>query len=369
MADTETPQTAPDAAEAAGRPEGTTLTFEVENPQLSSRVPWLIAAGAIVFAVLVALPMPGFNGTLMIVVALLSFMLGLYAISRYVEGARRAMDRLVTVVVTSAFALAVVPLISVTWTVVGRGLERFDAMLFTETMRNVVGEGGGVMHALYGTLIITGLTALMSIPVGILTAIYLVEYGKGKLARGITLMVDVMTGIPSIVTGLFAVGLFTLAFGPGTRSGFAGAVALSVLMIPVVVRSAEEMLRLVPDGLRESAYGLGVPKWRTITKIVLPTSMAGLVTGVILAVARVVGETAPLLLAAGITSGLNLNPFDGRMSSLPLFAFYAYQTPGVPPQPSYDRGWAASLLLMAIVALLFLLARVLSRVLTPKGLK
>ena len=193
--------------------------------------------------------------------------------------------------------------------------------------------------------------------------------GKGPLARAITLMVDVMTGIPSIVAGLFAVGLFATLFGAGTKSGFAGAVALSVLMIPVVVRSAEEMLRLVDDELREAAYGLGVPKWRTITKIVLPTSIAGILTGVTLAIARVVGETAPLLLATGTTASLNLNPFEGRMASLPLFSYYSYQTPTLPPQASYDRGWGAALVLMVIVGVLFGIARLFAKILKPEGLK
>jgi phosphate transport system permease protein len=147
-------------------------------------------------------------------------------------------------------------------------------------MRGVVGEGGGVWHAIVGTLIVTGLATLMSVPFGLFTAIYLVEYGTGRLAKAITAMVDVMTGIPSIVAGLFAFSLFILIFGPSTRLGIGGSVALSLLMIPVVVRSTEEMLRLVPTDLREASYALGVPKWRTIVKVVLPTALGGIVTGV-----------------------------------------------------------------------------------------
>lgn len=360
---TETPS--PPREDRTGR-ERSTKTLEQD--QLSTAVPWVIGATALAVAVLASLPLPGLNAVFIFVVGLGLFSLGLYVASRRVEGPRRATDRLVTVFVATAFTLAIAPLISVVWTVVSRGTARFDLMLFTETMRNVVGEGGGIYHAIYGTIVITGLTALISVPVGILVAIYLVEYGRGALARGITLLVDVMTGIPSIVAGLFAVGLFTTLFGPGSRSGFAGAVALSVLMIPVVVRSAEEMLRLVPADLREAAYGLGVPKWRTITKVVLPTAIAGILTGVTLAVARVVGETAPLLLATGLTTGFNANPFDGRMATLPLFAYYSYQTPGVPPAPSYDRGWAASLVLMVIVGILFAIARLFAKILRPKGL-
>src|SRR5699024_9116358 len=153
---------------------------------------------------------------------------------------------------------------------------------------------------------------LISVPVGLLTAIYLVEYSRGRLAKAITFFVDVMTGIPSIVAGLFAYALFALIFGPGVRMGIMGAIALSVLMIPVVVRSNEEMLKLVPNELREASYALAVPKWRTILKVVLPTSLAGITTGVTLAIARVIGETAPLLVTVGITSGDNINPVDGR---------------------------------------------------------
>ena len=228
-------------------------------------------------------------------------------------------------------------------------------------MRGVVGEGGGGYHAIMGTLIITALAALMSIPVGLLTAIYLVEYGKGRLARAITFFVDVMTGIPSIVAGLFAFALFALFFGPGVRMGFAGAVALSVLMIPVVVRATEEMLKIVPNELREAAYALGTPKWRTIIKVVIPTSIAGIASGITLAIARVIGETAPLLIIAGLTTALNFNPFDGRMATLPVFAYTSYAAPGVPREPYLDRAWAAALVLIIIVLALNLLARLIAR--------
>ena len=161
----------------------------------------------------------------------------------------------------------------------------------------------------------------MSIPVGLLTAVYLVEYGKGRLARAITFFVDVMTGIPSIVAGLFAFALFALFFGPGVRMGFGGAVALSVLMIPVVVRATEEMLKIVPNELREAAYALGTPKWRTIIKVVIPTSIAGIASGITLAIARVIGETAPLLIIAGLTTAAELQPVrrpDGHPAGVRL---------------------------------------------------
>ena len=177
-------------------------------------------------------------------------------------------------------------------------------------MRNVVGEGGGIYHAIIGTLLITLAATLISVPVGLLAAIYLVEYGdRSRLARTITFLVDVMTGIPSIVAGLFAYALFVLFFGARRPAGLRRRRSrCRLLMIPIVVRSCEEMLKLVPAELREAAYALGVPKWRTIAKVVLPTALAGIITGITLAVARVIGETAPLLIIAGSTDSVNIEP-------------------------------------------------------------
>jgi phosphate transport system permease protein len=341
-------------------PSGLTVQGQLPN----WAVPGGLAASAAVVGLLLALV--GFNIGLFIVGTVVIFAVGLYVASRRVEGRRKATDRLVTVIVSSAFGLAVIPLVSVIYTVLSYGFARLDAEFFSSSMRGVVGEGGGAYHAIMGTLIITGLAALMSIPVGLLTAIYLVEYGKGRLARAITFFVDVMTGIPSIVAGLFAVALFTYLVGPGARLGFAGAVALSVLMIPVVVRATEEMLKIVPNELREAAFALGVPKWRTILKVVIPTSIAGIASGITLAIARVIGETAPLLVAVGLTTALNFNPFDGRMATLPVFAYLSYATPGVPREPYLERAWTAALVLIIIVMLLNLLARIIARVFAPK---
>jgi len=321
-------------------------------------------------AVLLALGLRALLGSgpvLTVVFAVVLFTVLVNVVSRRVEGHRRSADRTVTAVVSAMFAAAMVPLLSLVYTVVSRGSARFDLDFFTLTMRNVIGEGGGAQHAILGTLIITGLAALMSVPIGMLTAIYLVEYGRGKLARSVTFLVDVMTGIPSIVAGLFAYALFVLFFGPGVRFGIGGAVALSVLMVPVVVRAVEEMLKLVPAELREAAYALGVPKWRTILKVVLPAAAAGIATGITLAVARVIGETAPLLLIVGTTTSLNLDPFNGRMATLPVFTFYSFFTPGANPQPNLDRAWTAALVLMLIVLGLNLVARVIAKAFAPKG--
>jgi phosphate ABC transporter permease subunit PstA len=289
-----------------------------------------------------------------------------YIGTRAVEGRRKATDRLVTTVVTSAFAIAMVPLVSLVYTVLDNGLTRLDSEFFNSSMLGIVGEGGGAYHAILGTLIITALTTIISVPIGLLTAIYLVEYGTGRLKKAITFLVDVMTGIPSIVAGLFAFALFALFFGPGVRLGIMGAVALSVLMIPVVVRSAEEVLKLVPNELREASYALGVPKWRTILKIVIPTSIAGLGTGITLAVARVIGETAPLLVTTGFVNSTNLNPFSGRMTTLPVFSFYQLTQPGFPPEFGIERAWTAALVLIILVMALNVVARLISRIFAPK---
>jgi phosphate transport system permease protein len=329
-----------------------------------------IALGAVALGALSWLPTGAVNWARWIVVTIVAYCAVVYLVSRIVEGRRQAIDRLMAALVTSAFLIVALPLVSLVWTVIERGSNRFDVDFFTQTMRGVVGEGGGAYHAIVGTFIVTGLATLMSVPFGLFTAIYLAEYGHGtKLAKAIQSMVDVMTGIPSIVAGLFAYALFEMMFGPGTRSGMAGAVALTVLMTPVVVRSAEEMLRLVPDELREAAYALGVPKWKTIVKVVIPTAIGGIITGVVLAIARVIGETAPLLVTAGLAQGVNWNPFDGRMTTLPVFTYYQYVQPGLPPEAGQDRAWTAALTLMIIVGVLFSLARVLSTALKPKGLK
>ncbi len=329
-----------------------------------------VLAGAVVVGALSWLPSGSPNWARWIIVGLVSYCIGIYVVSRIVEGRRQGLDRLMRAVVTSAFAVVAMPLVSLLWTVVERGTNRFDVAFFTDTMRGVTGAEGGIYHAIVGTMIVTGLATIMSVPFGLFTAIYLAEYGHGtKLAKAIQSMVDVMTGIPSIVAGLFAYAMFEMIFGPGTRSGIAGAVALTVLMTPVVVRSSEEMLRLVPNELREAAYALGVPKWKTIVKVVLPTAIAGIITGVVLSIARVIGETAPLLVTAGLAQGVNWNPFDGRMTTLPVFTYYQYVQPGVPPSNGQDRAWAAALVLIIIVMVLFTVARILSSVLKPKGLR
>ncbi len=354
----------------------TTTTTSIVNTLTTGRLPkwapWAILLGSwgvmsAVFGFVAAASGSEFNIALALFVGTILFDIAIFVIAYLVEGIRQAKDRLVTSLVMTAFIIALLPLISLLFTVIVAGLPRFDLDFFTSSMRNVVGPGGGALHAIIGTLLITGMAALISVPVGLLTAIYLVEYGRGALARAITFFVDVMTGIPSIVAGLFAFAFFALITDdPGIRFGFGGSVALSLLMIPVVVRSSEEMLKLVPNELREASYALGVPKWLTILKIVIPTSLAGITTGITLAIARVIGETAPLLIIAGFTASMNYDLFNDRMMSIPVFVYTQYANPGTDVQAYLDRAWTGALTLILIVMALNLIARLVARIFSPK---
>ncbi len=273
-----------------------------------------------------------------------------------------------TTLIWCSLGIAMVPLVSLLWQVASKGAPQINAKFMTWSMRNVIGEPGGIYHALLGTLLITLTATVISVPIGLMAAVYLVEYGgTSRVASSVRFLVDVMTGIPSIVAGLFAYALFTLILGPGPQMGFGGGVALSLLMVPIVVRSSEEMLKLVPPDLREAAYALGVPKWKTIVKVVIPTAMAGIITGITLAIARVIGETAPLLIIAGATNAVNTNLFSGQMSSLPVFIYFSYTQPGPNPEILQNMAWGAAFVLIILVMALNLAARIAGRILAPKS--
>ncbi|PMB89602.1 phosphate ABC transporter, permease protein PstA [Varibaculum cambriense] len=263
-------------------------------------------------------------------------------------------------------------LISIGYELISRGMGIISPYFLSVSMKGVYGgmQAGGIYHAMVGTLLITLVAAVISVPLGLAVAIYLTEYaGNTKFAKLTTTLVDVMTGIPSIVAGLFAAALFTIVIGPAYRSGLMGAVALSVLMIPLVVRSSAEMLRLVPNDLREASYALGVPKWRTVVSIVLRTSAAGLVTSVVVAIARIVGETAPLLITAGMFDAINSNVFSGRMETLPVYIYQQYTSTvscaahavNCSPTINVDRAWGAALVLVFAVLVLNLGARFVAK--------
>ncbi|GAA1457142.1 phosphate ABC transporter permease PstA [Williamsia maris] len=275
-----------------------------------------------------------------------------------VTGRRKFTDRTALVLVSAALLIALAPLVWLLVTLVVRGISPIlsaDWWQFDELH-------GGAFNAIVGTLQQTLLAAVISIPVGIFVAIYLVEYGnKSVLARFTTFMVDILSGVPSIVAALFIYAVWRTTLGL-PRSGFVVALALVLLMIPIVVRSTEEMLKIVPQDLREASYALGVPKWRTIVSIVLPTALSGIVTGVMLSVARVMGESAPVLILVGSTRAVNNNPFEGNQQSLPLMMVQQYNN----GPDALDKVWGAALTLVLIVAVIYFGAKLVSRLFAPK---
>jgi phosphate transport system permease protein len=276
------------------------------------------------------------------------------------SGSRVFKDRLAKVLMWTSFGLALVPLVWILGaTIVKGGHMLLDVEWWWKSQAGITArrEGGGAVHALQGTLIQAGVTALISVPIGVLTAVYLVEYGRGRLAKAVSFMVDILTGIPSIVAALFIYALWVTTFG-FQRIGFAVCLALTMLMIPTVVRSTEEMLKLVPNELREAAYALGVPKWKTIMKVVIPTSFSGIITGVLLGLARVMGETAPLIILGPYTAVIATNLFDGLMPTLPTMIYQNYSEAN---QPATDRTWGAALTLILIIFVLNLLGRFVGR--------
>jgi phosphate transport system permease protein len=328
-----------------------------------------VAVGAVVLGVLLfsVLKLLGGGWVLTAVGSGLLFLIGLAVVSSMVEGGRAARNRIATALIYSAFVLALLPLVSVVVTLVSKGHSRLDGDFFSRSMRNITSldAGGGAYHAIIGTLEQAGIATLITVPLGVAGAIYIVEYGRGWLATAIRFFVDVMTGIPSVVAGLFILAFWVLIVSPNLApdghpfySGFAAALALSVLMLPTVTRSTEEMLRLVPTALREGAYALGIPKWKTVLRIVLPTALPGIVTGIMLAVARAAGETAPVLLVAVGSQSINSNPFNGQQDSL---AIYIYEQATSASKFAPARAWTAALTLVALVLTLTVAAKLLAR--------
>ncbi len=270
---------------------------------------------------------------------------------------RRITNNAATAFFFASFAAALVPLIWVLGVVVARGWYGVTRSgWWTHSLHGVLPEefAGGVYHALYGTIVQAGMAALLSVPLGLMTAVFLVEYGSGRLVRLTTFMVDVLAGVPSIVAALFIFSLWIATLG-FEQSSFAVSLALVLLMLPVVVRSTEEMLRLVPDDLREASYALGVPKWKTILRIVFPIAMPGIVSGILLSIARVIGETAPVLVLVGYSRSINLDLFHGNMASLPLLIYTELTNP---EHAGFLRIWGAAFTLIIIVAVINLIAAV-----------
>jgi phosphate transport system permease protein len=273
---------------------------------------------------------------------------------------RRRSDRLARASLATATALALVPLGLILYYLVKEGIGAVSVHLFTsDPTGKFFGDPGGIRSAILGTLEIVGLATLIAVPIGIAVAVYLTEYGAGsKLASAVRFLIDVMTGVPSIVFGLFIyITLVLTGFGGGGFAGWKGSIALALLMLPIVTRSAEVVLALVPDSLREGALALGAPRWRLILRVVVPTALPGIVTGTLLAIARAAGETAPLLFTATIVKATSFD-LSGQMNSLPAQIF---SDVGQAQDRLVERAWGAALTLVFLILVLIVLARLVSR--------
>lgn len=272
---------------------------------------------------------------------------------------RHRHDRIAAAVLMAAISLALAPLVAVLTFTAVRGARRLSPGFLWHSMKGVgpLDSYGGAYHAILGTLEQVGIAALVAVPFGLLVAVWLAERPVGRFARTVRFAVDVMTGIPSIVAGLFIYAAWVLALHRG-YSGLGAGLALAVLMLPIVVRSAEEMIKLVPMELREAAAALGVPRWRAMISVVLPSASAGITTGVTLAIARVTGETAPLLLTAFGADAINRSPMHGPQSALPLFVF---SQAGSASRFAVQRAWTGALTLVVVVVVLTAVARLATR--------
>jgi phosphate transport system permease protein len=288
-----------------------------------------------------------------------TFLLIYWVAERELEGPQLAADKVIAVAIGSIAIGLLIPLLLIIGYVVQKGIDTLSFHFLTDTLvatgPQSPASSGGAGHAIVGTLQQVGLAVLISVPVGLATAVYMNEVG-GRMVRWVRMFVNAMSGVPSIVAGLFIYAVWILQLGH-TFSGFAASLALSILMLPTVTRTAEEVLRLVPSGLREASLALGAPEWRTVWQVVLPTARSGLVTAVILGVARAVGETAPLIMTAFGSQALNRSPFNGPQQSLPLFVWgqYQLQLPG-----PLARAWAGALVLITLVLVLFTIARLIA---------
>ena len=330
----------------------------IRQPRLPRWAVGATAAGLVALAVLL-FAFTGFAGTVdFIVVATLLLVLGVPAASWAVEGRRKATDRLASSATLVALVLTVLPLIFVVGYVVKRGLEAFNwAFLTSEDTAGPLAAGGGIAQAVIGTLQQVLIASVIAVPIGLLVAIYITEYGSNKFSTAVRFLVDVMTGIPSIVAGLFVLAFWVLG-AHQSASGFAGAIALTIIELPIIVRASEEMLRLVPGALREASYALGIAKWKTILRVIVPAASTGITTGIMLGIARVIGETAPVLLVVGNNSFINWNAFKGNQASLPVYIFQHAQSSS---NYDVDRAWAAALTLILVVVILYVSARLLTR--------
>jgi len=278
------------------------------------------------------------------------------------SAARKLKNNVATILFGASFVVAMIPLVWLLYTVLSRGFKAIiSSTWWSRSLAGVLPEqfNGGVYHAIYGTIIQALIAAVLAVPLGVMAAVYLVEYGRGRFAKVTTFMVDILAGVPSIVAALFIFALWIATLG-FEQSAFAVSLALVLLMLPVVVRNTEEMLKLVPDELREASYALGIPKWKTIVRIVVPTALPGIISGILLSLARVMGETAPVLVLVGYARSINYDAFEGNMASLPLLVYTELTNPEAAGRL---RVWGAALTLILLVAGLYLAAALVIRLL------
>ena len=287
-------------------------------------------------------------------VGLILFMVIYSQVARASAGDEVATDRVVAVAVLVGALAASAVLFSLVIYVVVKGVAALRPSFFIEDMATTgpLNPGGGARHAIIGTLQQCGIAAVVAVPVAMLSAIYLNEI-KGRLSTVVRFLVDAMSGVPSIVAGMFVYAFWVVGLGRGP-SGFAGSMALVILMLPTVTRTSEEVLRTIPDSLREASLALGAPQWRTVLRVVLPTARSGLITAILLGTARIVGETAPMLLTAKGAPSTNLDPLNGQQSDLPLFIFALLKQPN---ENQLNRAYSGALVLLILVAVLFAAAR------------
>jgi phosphate transport system permease protein len=316
-----------------------------------------LGAALVSFTVVAITPMKG--KLAYFVIFFFSSLLIDFILSYIQRGMASAKDAIARGFVSVGMTLAVLPIFSILFEVVKRGYKGLNINLFTKDMsltsvNDPIGNGG-LIHAITGTIIMVAMALIVAMPIGILTAIYLTEI-RGKFAAPIKFLVQAMSGVPSIVAGLFILSAYVYPI-TGALSGFAGSLALMILMIPTIARTSEEVLLLIPNDLREAGVALGGTQWRTVALVVVPAAKSGLVTALILGIARVAGETAPLVLLTGGGEKVNLNPFDGPMGSLPIYIWKCF---GQGTEESIARAWSGILVLLVIVLALFTAARFLS---------
>jgi phosphate transport system permease protein len=340
-----------------------TVTVKPSRPwkrtpkQIMLNVLVLLASAILSFVVVLATEMKGKLAYLAIF--FISVIVINFVENYYYRGIAAAKDSVSSSVAAAGLVIAVVPIFSILYTVFDYGRAGLNFNMFAQDMtqngpNDPLGQGG-LLHALIGTFIMVGIALLISLPIGILTAIYLTEI-KGIYSRPIRFLVQAMSGVPSIVAGLFILSAIIFPITQ-TPSGLMGGFALSILMIPTIARTSEEVLLLIPDDLREAGVALGGTQWRTVSLIVVPAAKSGLVTAIILGIARVAGETAPLILVTGGGDSINANPFEAPMGSLP---FYIWKGFIFGTTESIARAWAGIFVLLVIIFILFIAARMLS---------